>query len=255
MGPIILLAVACKLYVIPGSHPSACAEAALRLKGIAYERVDLLPLMHKAHQRVVVGGTTVPGLRIDGEKLSGSRAILRRLDELVADPPLFPSNAEARALVEEAEAWGDETLQPAVRRIVWALLRRSPRSMMSYAENAKLPIPVSVAALSTWTVARLETIVQGANDDAVRADLAALPGWLDRIDGWIADGVLDGGTANAADLQIGSSLRLALTLADVAPLVEDRPAGDLARRHFPRFAGHVPAGTAPPGWVPTLAAA
>jgi hypothetical protein len=34
-----------KLYVIPGSHPCATAEAALALKGLEYERVDLLPGM------------------------------------------------------------------------------------------------------------------------------------------------------------------------------------------------------------------
>src|SRR5438874_7937106 len=32
-----------KLYVIPGSHPCATVEAALDLKGLGYERVDLLP--------------------------------------------------------------------------------------------------------------------------------------------------------------------------------------------------------------------
>ena len=34
-----------KLYVIPGSHPCAAVEAALKLKGIPYERVDWLPLV------------------------------------------------------------------------------------------------------------------------------------------------------------------------------------------------------------------
>ena len=37
---------------------------------------------------------TVPALRIDGEKVQGSRAIMRRLDELVPEPPLFPSDPD-----------------------------------------------------------------------------------------------------------------------------------------------------------------
>ena len=81
------------------------------------------------------------------------------------------------------------------------------------------------------------------------ADLAALPGWLDHVDQLIADGVIGGDVPNAADLQIGSSLRLILTLEDVAPLVRDRPAGRLALRLFPRFPGSVPAGTAPADWL------
>ena len=32
--------------------------------------------------------------------------------------------------------------------------------------------------------------MNSADDEAVRADLAALPGWLQRIDDWIAEGVL-----------------------------------------------------------------
>ncbi|MEA2449172.1 MAG: Glutathione S-transferase, N-terminal domain, partial [Thermoleophilaceae bacterium] len=31
------------LYSIPGSHPCQTVEAALELKGLPYERVDLLP--------------------------------------------------------------------------------------------------------------------------------------------------------------------------------------------------------------------
>ena len=35
---------AAKLYVLPGSHPCAAVEVALRMKSIDFERVDLLPL-------------------------------------------------------------------------------------------------------------------------------------------------------------------------------------------------------------------
>ncbi|CAN5450062.1 hypothetical protein BH20ACT17_BH20ACT17_03100 [soil metagenome] len=43
---------------------------------------------------------TVPALRLDGgEKVQGSRAILRRLDELVPEPPLLPADPAARDAV------------------------------------------------------------------------------------------------------------------------------------------------------------
>jgi hypothetical protein len=79
--------------------------------------------------------------------------------------------------------------------------------------------------------------VNEATDEAVRADLAALDSMLDRVDEWIADGVLDGEELNAADFQIGASVRLLLTFRDLRPLIESRPACRLARRAVPAYAG------------------
>src|SRR3954454_14650394 len=42
-----------KLYAVPASHPCAAVERALLLKGLVYERVDLLPLVHLVHQQAV----------------------------------------------------------------------------------------------------------------------------------------------------------------------------------------------------------
>ena len=74
-----------KLYVLPGSHPCAAVEAALALKSIHYDRVDLLPMSQLLIGPLRYGGTTVPGMRLDGERLVGSRTIMRRLDALVVD--------------------------------------------------------------------------------------------------------------------------------------------------------------------------
>ena len=57
-----------------------------------------------------------------------------------------------------------------------------------------------------------------------RADIAELPRQLDRIDAWIGDGLLGGAQPNAADLQIGSTIQLLLTLGDVRPLLAGSPA-------------------------------
>ena len=58
---------------------------------------------------------------------------------------------------------------------------------------------------------------------------------------------------NAADLQIGSSLRLLATIGDVRPLVAGRPAEALALRLFADYPGDVPAGAYPPDWLPARA--
>jgi glutathione S-transferase len=245
----MLAPMVAKLYVLPGSHPSAVAEAALKLKSIDYERVDLLPMTQRAIGPLRYGGTTVPGLRINGERIVGSRAILRRLDALVPDPALYPAELERRKPVLEAEAWGDETLQSIPRRIVDALFLRKPRTMESYAGDANLPLPLWLLRPAAPAVARLMAFANHASDERVQADLAALPGHLDRIDDWIAEGRLGGSHPNAADLQIGSSIRLLESFGDVAPLIDARPAARLSR-YFPPLAGSVEAGLLPPEWIP-----
>lgn len=243
-----------KLYVLPGSHPCDAVEAAMKLKSIAYKRVDLLPMSQVLVGPLRYGGTTVPGLRVDGERLVGSRAIMRRLDELVAEPALLPApGSPTYAQVLEAERWGDEVLQSIPRRVLDVAFLRQPEAMVSYAGDAKLALPVWAMRPALPLTARLMAMKNSARDDVARADLAALPGQLDRIDAWIADGLLGGEQPNAADLQIGSTIRLLLTLADVRPLLQDRPCAELVR-YFPPMVGEVPAGVLPAEWIPAAAA-
>ncbi|MHB8234472.1 MAG: glutathione S-transferase N-terminal domain-containing protein [Solirubrobacteraceae bacterium] len=243
-----------KLYVLPGSHPCDAVEVALKLKSIAYKRVDLLPMSQVIVGPLRYGGTTVPGLRIDGERLVGSRAIMRRLDQLVAEPALLPApGSPTSAQVLEAERWGDEVLQSIPRRVLDVAFLRLPEAMVSYAGDAKLPLPVWAMRPALPLTARLMAIKNSARDDAARADLAALPGQLDRVDAWIADGLLGGERPNAADLQIGSTIRLLLTLADVRPLLAGRRCAELVR-YFPPMVGEVPAGVLPAQWIAAGAA-
>jgi glutathione S-transferase len=93
-----------------------------------------------------------------------------------------------------------------------------------------------------------------ARDASARADIAALPGQLDRVDRWIAEGLIGGEQPNAADLQIGSTIRLLLSIGDVRPLVENRPAASLAK-WFPPLVGGIEAGVLPAEWFPAPVAA
>jgi glutathione S-transferase len=245
-----------KLYVLPGSHPCAAVEAALRSKGMEFERVDLLPMVQMLVGPLRYGGPTVPGMRIDGRRLVGSRAIMRALDELAPEPPLLPTPGDALyARVLEAERWGDEMLQAVPRRIIDAAFLRRPDTIESYAGDAKLLLPRALLRPALPLTARVMAIKNKARDENARADLLGLPGQLDRIDGWIAAGVLGGEQPNAADLQIGSSIRLLMSIGDVRPLIDGppaRPAAALAR-YFPPMAGEVPAGTLPAEWLPAPA--
>ena len=242
------------LYVLPASHPCAAVEAALALKAISYQRAVLLPLIPVAVGPVRWGGTTVPGMRDDGRRIVGSRAIMRRLDELAPQPPLLPpQGTPERAVVLEAERWGDEVLQSVPRRILDVAFMRRPEAMLSYVGDSRLPMPNAMMRPSAPLTARLMAAWNRASDGAARADLAALPAQLDRIDGWIADGLLGGEQPNAADLQIGSTVRLLMTIGDVRPMVDGRPAARLTR-YFPRMVGAVPSGVLPADWLAQPAA-
>jgi glutathione S-transferase len=238
-----------KLYVLPASHPCAAVETALKLKSLPYSRVDLLPMSQLLVGPLRYGGTTVPGVRIGGERLVGSRAIMRRLDELAPEPSLLPADPQARERVLEAERWGDEVFQSVPRRVIDACFLRDAGTMESYAGEAKLPLPRPMLRPALPLTARLMAIRNKARDESVREDFAALAGQLDRIDGWIGEGLLGSEQPNAADLQIGSTIRLLETIGDVRPLIAERPAARLTR-YFPPMVGGVPAGTLPAEWLP-----
>jgi glutathione S-transferase len=238
-----------KLYAIPGSHPAMAVRRMLELKGIPYKRVDLMPVISRGALRVLrFPSNTVPSLAINGRKLTGSRDIARELDAIQPDPPLYPAEPERRVAVEDAERWGEEILQPAVRRILWNALKRDRAPLATYAEGAKLGIPIGLAVKTAAPIVAVAGRMNHADDEAVRHDLAAFPGWLKRIDDWIAEGVLGSDPPSAADIQIGASLRLAMTLDDLRPAIAARPAGELAMRAVPDFPGQAPP-ILPPAWL------
>ncbi len=246
--------MALKLYVLPGSHPCAAVEVALRRKGLPFQQINLLPMVQVGLGPLLYGGPTVPGMRLDRERLVGSRTIMRRLDALAPDPPLLPADPGERERVLEAERWGDEVFQSVPRRILDAGFLRDAGAMESYAAETRLPLPRAFLRPALPLTAKLMARRNHAEDDLVRADLAVLPGYLDKIDAWIAEGLLGGEEPSAADLQIGSTIRLLETLGDVRPLIEGHPAADLTR-YFPPMVGEIPAGTLPAEWLPARAAA
>ena len=99
------------LHGLPPSHPSRAALAALRVKGLEFERGEVELGGHNEQMESIygAGNRTVPGIIVDGEPVHGSRAIFARLDEIAPEPPLYPATiADA---VREADRWGDDELQ------------------------------------------------------------------------------------------------------------------------------------------------
>jgi len=52
--------------------------------------------------------------------------------------------------------------------------------------------------------------------------------------------VIGGAERNVADFQIGTSVSMLLTMDDVRPLIDGRPAERLARELVPHQPGHTP---------------
>jgi glutathione S-transferase len=249
-----MAAVDVRLYTIPGSHPGVTAQLMLRHKGIPFKRTDLMPVISKLVLRGLgFPRNTVPAMKVDGRRVQGSREIARELDRLRPEPALFPADPEKRAAVEEAERWGDEQLQHPIRQLLVWSLRRDREPMRSFAEGARLGVPVGLAVKTGGPLVALWARFNEASDENVRADLEALGGLLQHVDDLISAGTIGGEELNAADFQIASSIRLAMTMQDLRPLIDPRPAGELALRVQPQISGEVPP-ILPPAWLEPLRA-
>ena len=226
----------------------------LEHKQLPYRRVEVLTLLHPLAVRLHgfdAGGETraagsgrplalragdhlgtVPALAADGDRIDPR--IARFLDDRHPDPPLFPADPDQRAKVEEAECWANDSLQMVARRILLPVALRDPAAASQAAADGRLG-----HLLYRQEVARrlilpmIGRVVFNVGSDTEQEMLAELPGMLDRIDGWIAGGVLGGPQLNAADFMVAPSLALILYRPDVAPLFAGRPALELVDRLLP----------------------
>ena len=216
----------------------------LEAKGLDYKPIWLLPGLHPALLRTRgFRGGTVPSIKIDGRRLQQSRAISRALDELKREPPLFPADPQKRLEVEEAERWGDETLQDVPRRIIRWLSVHRPKTRLMIAREIGVPLPKLAAWVNAPTARYMANKVD--SDEEIRNAVAAVPEVLDHVDELIAEGVIGGEQPNAADFQIATSVRALLTVRDLDKVTQGRPAAEHAMKLVPEFGNDFPAGLLP----------
>jgi glutathione S-transferase len=245
------------LYVISGSHACSTAMLMLAHKGVSYRRVrlptGLHPMLvralgfpgHRAPIRTVDGQTgrtlalfdrmgTVPALRWGSERVQTNRAIARFLERVAPQPSLFPTDAPSKRSVEEAEAWGDEVFQMAARRLGLTGSLNGLDNLRDRANSGRLgPLLSPNERVRVLASRGVTSVAFQANADAERELVRELPSMLDRIDAWIAAGVLDGPELNAADFAIAPSLALISYRLDLRADIEARPAGALMERVLP----------------------
>jgi glutathione S-transferase len=239
------------LYSLSLSHPSHAARLMLERKGIDHEVKDLLPGFHPLLLRLAgFRGATVPALRIDGRRIQGSTLISRALDELQSEPSLYSADPARREAIRMAEEWGERELQPVPRRIFrWGVANVPDLRRWMAREIVGMPAPNLMARLNA-PIARSFASQVGATDSQIRSDVEQLGTLLDRVDGLIADGTIGADDPNAADFQIGTSVRVLMTFEDLTPLIDGRPSAALALRLLPDYPGPVPA-FLPAEWLPS----
>lgn len=244
-----------RLYGIPLSHPVLGVRAMLEHKGLPYRYIQLLAGAHPPSLWALgFRGATVPALKLpDGKRVQGSLEIAQALDQIAPDPPLYPSDAAARAEAGQAERWGEAVLQPIPRRLIRWGLRRHLHQRQWFADVASpLPAP-ALAGLVLTPIVPLFVRQVGATDDQVRRDLTDLPGHLDEVDRLLDAGVLGGPELGAADFQIAPSVRMLIGMQDTRPLITGRPAEEFALRLIPEYPEIPPA--VPPEWLPAATGA
>lgn len=104
-----------------------------------------------------------------------------------------------------------------------------------------------------WPVAWYFAHKVGANDtEGVRRTVGMLPALLDHVEELLDEGTIGSKQRNAADFQIGTSVRLLMTFADLAPAMESREAARFATELMPDYPTGIPAGFIPREWLELL---
>jgi glutathione S-transferase len=225
----------------------------LEHKGIEHNVVNLVPGTHAALLRPLgFRHGTVPALRLNGRRVQGSRAIARVLEQAQPEPSLFPGDPQERIRVEEAERWGDQVLQLVPRRLAGWINVHRPELRTKLAREAGVPAARLVGSAG-WPVAWYFAHKVGANDtDGVRRTAEMLSAQLDHVEELLDEGTIGGKRRNAADFQIGTSVRLLMTFEDLAPAMDGRKATHFATELMPHYPTGVPAGFIPREWLEPL---
>ena len=129
-------------------------------------------------------------------------------------------------MVEQAERFGHDELQPIARRVFrWAGIARQRGARMDGPRGGRLADADARRYAFKPVMLLFGRAVSKASDEQVRQDLARLPELLDQADMLVESGTIGSGAPNAADLQILTSIRLLMMHEDLRPMIARRPSG------------------------------
>jgi glutathione S-transferase len=129
------------LWQFTSSHYNEKARWALDFKRVRHIRHSLVPGFHIPTLRRVSGQSLVPVLKLDGEIISDSTKIIAALEQRFPDPPLYPSDPDARRRALELEDYFDEELGPYLRRWIFHLVLPYPEFVRAaFVDHASMPV-------------------------------------------------------------------------------------------------------------------
>jgi len=227
------------LWHIGISHYSEKARWALAHKGVEHERRAPLPGVHMGYALWLTRGAqkTFPVLRLDGETVGDSTAIIAALEQRFPDPPLYPADADERRRALELEDWFDEELGPHIRLLAWHEAT-TPEARDDVAEVAARTLPpalreVGLARAAASRLGPAFASIRFGVKDAEAAELARerIPAALDRLEAELGEQeYLVGDAFTVADLT-AAALFYPLVLPPEGPRLPDPP------ESFERFRG------------------
>lgn len=157
-----------RVWLIPFSTNVERVALALAHKGIDAEAVEVRPDSRGEVKRVS-GQDLVPVADFDGEVVADSTAILRRLEELHPDPPLWPAPGPARAEMDIFIDWFNRVWKVAPNAIAAELERQSPDQFVLDAHAVEME----------GALGRFEALLDGRSyllgDSLSAADCVAFP--------------------------------------------------------------------------------
>jgi glutathione S-transferase len=111
-----------KLFQIPFSHNSVKVRRVLALKGLAYKRENINPVLRR--KLIRVSGQPLTPVLVDGDRaVSDSTAILLYLEERYPEPALLPEDPAQRTECLLLEDWADAAFMALTRRLAyWSYL-------------------------------------------------------------------------------------------------------------------------------------
>ena len=157
-----------RVWLIPFSTNVERVSIALAHKGLAAEAIAVDPADRSEVLRVS-GQDLVPVAELDGEVVADSMAILRRIEELHPDPPLWPSAQARRAELDVFIDWFNRVWKVAPNAIAEMLEGDAPDQFAIDAHAAEM-----AAALGAF-----EALLDGRpylfGDSLSAADCTAFP--------------------------------------------------------------------------------
>jgi glutathione S-transferase len=157
------------VHRIPFSTNVERVALAAAHKGIAIQWVDHEPNDRSAI-RALSGQDFVPVAEIDGRVVSDSPVILRELERIAPDPPLWPAEPARRAETDVFVDWFNRVWKVAPNRL---------------ADEPEAPDCAALAAELRSSLDRFEALLDGRDfllGDELGAGQPRLRGWISRCD-------------------------------------------------------------------------